>query len=140
MRNPICAAACVCLKQYNQRLRTGLMLLQGGVKLATLQRCHHLGLTVSHQLCIRMQEKFGDNFDEKVVSWTEQTKETEVMIRFLEEVKKQGSTINGDDFSYQASFNLSNEAVKDLPSFDKSVHKKCVNVLRETTTGRMYLL
>ena len=35
-----------------------------------------------------MQEKFGGNFDEKVLKWTEETKEKELMIRFLEEAKQ----------------------------------------------------
>ena len=53
------------------------MLLHGGVKAASLDRCYKLGLTVSQKSCIRMQEKFGGNFDEKVL-----------MIRFLEEAKQ----------------------------------------------------
>ena len=44
-----------------------------------------------------MQEKFGDNFDAKVVSWTEQTKETEMTFRFLEEVKNQGFQVMNND-------------------------------------------
>ena len=46
-RNALCAAACICLKQYNQKLsafhyRNGLLLLHGGVKEATLQRCSYV--------------------------------------------------------------------------------------------------
>lgn len=44
---------------------------------------------MSQKSCIRMQDKFGDDFDAKVELWTEQTRETELMICLLEEVKKQ---------------------------------------------------
>lgn len=54
----------------------------------SLDRCYKLGLIVSQKSCIRMQEKFGGNFDEKVLKWTEETKEKELMIRFLEEAKQ----------------------------------------------------
>ena len=64
LRNAICAAASICLHQNNQKLsayhyRNGLMLLHGGLKAASLEKCHHLGLTVSHKSCIRMKNKFG---------------------------------------------------------------------------------
>ena len=57
---------------------------------------------MSRKSSIRMQEKFGDDFDAKVVSWTEQTRETELMIRLLEEIKKhsfqEGSASHGAPF------------------------------------------
>ncbi len=134
MRNAVCAAACICLKQYNQKLsayhyRNGLLLLHGGVKAKTLQRCYQLGITVSQKSCIRMQEKFGVDFDEKVVSWTERTKETELMIRFLEELKREGSQLIDCD---GASFNLSDVAVRDLLYYDESLYEQCAKQLRES--------
>ena len=135
-RNALCAAACICLKQYNQKLsafhyRNGLLLLHGGVKAATLQRCHHLGMTMSQKSCIRMQEKFGDDFDAKVVSWTEQTRETELMIRLLEEVKKQ--SFQEDNASHGAPFliNLSDAAVRAVPHLDESLYIKCETLVQE---------
>ena len=129
-RYALCAAACICLKQYNQKLsvfhyRNGLLLLLGGVKAATLQRCHHLAITMSQKSTIRMQEKFGDDFDAKVVSWTEQTRETELLIRLLEEIKKhsfqEGSTSHGAPFL----IDLSDVAVRAVPHFDGCLHSKC---------------
>ena len=135
-RNALCAAACICLKQYNQKLsafhyRNGLLLLHGGVKAATLQRCYHLNIAMSHKSSIRMQEKFGDDFDAKVVSWTEQTRETELMIRLLEEIKKhsfqEGSASHGAPFL----INLSDVAVRAVPHFDECLHNKCETLVQE---------
>ena len=83
-----------------------------------------------------MQEQFGDNFDEKVVSWTEQTKETELNIRLLEEVTTKGVQMSqGED---EALFNFSVEAVRDLPSFDEPRHKRCLSLLHEISgQGKM---
>jgi hypothetical protein len=63
-RNMICNVSAMCMRIYNQQLsalhyRNGLLLLHGGVKSLTLQRCFYLGLCVSHKSCIRMQKKFG---------------------------------------------------------------------------------
>ena len=96
LKNAICAAASVCLHQYNPKLsvyhyRNGLMLLHGGVKAASLDRCYKLGLTVSQKSSIRMQEKFGGNFDEKVLKWIEETKEKELMIRLFGRGKAEGA-------------------------------------------------
>lgn len=140
-RNALCAAACICLKQYNQKLsafhyRNGLLLLHGGVKAATLQRCYHLGIAMSHKSSIRMQEKFGDDFDAKVVSWTEQTRETELMIRLLEEIKKhsfqEGSASHGAPFL----INLSDVAVRAVPHFDECLHNKCETLVQEISGQR----
>ena len=140
-RNALCAAARICLKQYNQKLsafhyRNGLLLLHGGVKAATLQRYYHLGIAMSHKSSIRMQEKFGDDFDAKVVSWTEQTRETELMIRLLEEIKKhsfqEGSASHGAPFL----INLSDVAVRAVPHFDECLHNKCETLVQEISGQR----
>lgn len=140
-RNALCAAACICLKQYNQKLsafhyRNGLLSLHGGVKAASLQRCHHLGITMSQKSTIRMQEKFGDDFDVKVVSWTEQTRETELLIRLLEEIKKhsfqEGSASHGAPFL----IDLSDVVVRAVPHFDKCLHNKCKTLVQEISGQR----
>ena len=142
-RNALCAAACICLKQYNQKLsafhyRNGLLLLHGGVKAAILQRCHHLGITMSQKSCIRMQEKFGNDFDAKVVSWAEQTRETELMIRLLEEVKKHSCQEGEDSASHRAAFliNLRDVALRAVPHFDECLHNKCVTLVQEISGQR----
>ena len=53
LKNAICAAASVCLHQHNPKLsvyhyRNGLMLLHGGVKAASLDRCYKHILFVCH--------------------------------------------------------------------------------------------
>ena len=58
------------------------------------------------------------------VSWTKQTKDTKLLIRFFEQVTKQSTAVTVDD--KQASFNLYKEKVWDLPIFEESV-----NVLQE---------
>lgn len=140
-RNALCAAACICLKQYNQKLsafhyRNGLLLLHGGVKAATLQRRYHLGIAMSQKSSIRMQEKFGDDFDAKVVSWTEQTRETELMIRLLEEIKKH--SFQEGSASHEAPFliNLSDVAVRAVPHFDECLHNKCETLVQEISGQR----
>ena len=135
-RNALSPSACICAKQYNQKLsafhyRNGLLLLHGGVKAATLQRCHYLGMTMSQKSCIRMQEEFGDDFDAKVVSWTEQTRETELMIRLLEEVKKQSFQEGNASHEEPFLINLFDAAVRAVPHLDERLHKKCETLVQE---------
>lgn len=129
LRNAVCASAAICLNQCNQKLsvchyRNGLMLLHGGVKASSLDKCHRLSLTVSHKSCIRMQKKFGDSFDENVLRWTEETKEREMMIRFFEEAKQK--LLDGNDL-----INLSSDGVRAFKYFDEGTHKQCLHVLKE---------
>lgn len=136
LRNAICAAASVCLHQYNPILsvyhyRNGLMLLHGGVKAASLDRCYKLGLTVSQKSCIRMQEKFGGNFDEKVLKWTEETKEKELMIRFLEEAKQRVQLLEKESLT-ECSINFSCvEELKEFHHYDEATYQNCLNLLKD---------
>ena len=52
----------ICLHQYNQVLsathcQISLLLRNGGAKALTLERCAHLGISVSHSSAIRMHQK-----------------------------------------------------------------------------------
>ncbi|KAL9984664.1 hypothetical protein ACROYT_G006985 [Oculina patagonica] len=73
-RNAICLAAASCLKQWNQQLsaahyRISLLLLNGGAKSVTIDRCSQLVTTKGSQHSpIRMQTKAGEttfNWDSK---------------------------------------------------------------------------
>ena len=135
LRNAVCAAAAICLHQYNQKLsayhyRNGLMLLHGGVKAASLDKCDHLGLTVSQKSCIRMQSKLGDNFNENVLSWTEQTKERELMIRFLEEAKGKLLVMEGDNVT-EMTIDLSSDECRTFRYYKEVIQQKCARLLRE---------
>lgn len=136
LKNAICAAASVCLHQYNPKLsvyhyRNGVMLLHGGVKAARLDRCYKLGLTVSQKSCIRMQEKFGGNFDEKVLKWTEETKEKELMIRFLEEAKQRVQLLEKESLT-EFSINFSCvEELKEFQLYDEVIYQSCLNLLKD---------
>jgi len=135
LRNAICAAAATCLHQYNQKpsgyhYRNGLMLLHGDVKAARLEKCDHLGLTVSQKSCIHMQSKLGDNFNEKVFSWTEQTKERELMIRFLEEAKGKLLVMEGDNVT-EMTIDLSNDECRIFRFYKEVIQQKCTRLLRE---------
>ena len=135
LRNAICAAAAICLHQYNQKLsayhyRNGLMLRHGGVKAASLDKCDHLGLTVSQKSCIRMQSKLGDNFNENVLGWTEQTKERELMIRFLEEAKWKLLVMEGDNVT-EMTIDLSSDECRVFRYHKEVIQQKCARLLRE---------
>ena len=112
------------------------------MKAATLQRCHHLAITMSQKSTIRMQEKFGDDFDAKVVSWTEQTRETELLIRLLEEIKK--PSFQERSASHGAPLiDLSDVAVRAVPHFDECLHNKCetlVQIHRRTVLSLLFRL
>ena len=89
---------------------------------------------MSQKSCIRMQEKFGDDFDAKVVSWTEQTRETELMIRLLEEVKKH--SFQESSASHGAPFLINLSDVAAVPHFDESLHSKCETLVQEISGQR----
>lgn len=130
VRNGICAAAAICMKLYNEKLsafhyRTGLLLLNGGVKALTLKRCYMLGLCVSHESCIRMQKKFGKDFDLKAVSWRQETEEKELMVRFLKELEFKQVNETGE----KTEIDLSLGTVSSYSYFDETVYAKCSELL-----------
>ena len=73
-QNSVCMAASICLHQYNQQMtaahhRIRLLLLNGGAKALTLQRCAGLGISVSHSSAIRMQTKAAAPNVSKATCW-----------------------------------------------------------------------
>lgn len=90
----------------------------------TLQRCHLLGLDESHKSRISYASeiwwKFCNNFNEKALAWSEQTKDTELIVRFFEQVTKHSTAVAVDE--NQAFFNLSKEKVGDLTVCDETIY------------------
>ena len=127
--NSVCMAASICLHQYNQMLsaihyRISLLLLNGGAKALTLERCAHLGISVSHSAAIKMQSKASSPQSTKATTWREDTSSKTLQVRFLEEVQqKQASN----------EVNLSLDAVQSYSYFSESVHTECCSMLQTTT-------
>lgn len=114
-KNAICLAAASCFKQYNEKLsaahyRMGLLMLNGGAKAVTIDRCSRQGLTVSHTASIRMQTKAGQA-SAQCYSWKQDTLLKEQQIRFLEEVLKNA----GDG----AQLDMSRDTVSSLKCFEE---------------------
>ena len=128
--NSVCMAASVCLHQYNQMLsathyRISLLLLNGGAKALTLERCAHLGISVSHSSAIRMQSKASSPQSTKATTWREDTYSKTLQVRFLEEAKLK---------QLANEVNLSLDEVQSYANFSESVHTKCCSML-QTATG-----
>ena len=93
-RNSVCMAAAICLRQNNQQLscahyRVSLMLLNGGAKALTLERCAHLGITMSHSSAIKMQNKAAAPANTlKATTWKEDTLMKSLQVNLLEEALK----------------------------------------------------
>ena len=90
--NSVCMAASICLHQYNQMLsatyyRISRLLLNGRAKVLTLERCAHLGMSVSHSSAIRMQSKASSLQSTKAKTWRENTSSKTLQVHFLEEAK-----------------------------------------------------
>lgn len=78
-----------------------------------------------------MQEKFGGNFDEKVLKWTEETKAKELMIRFLEEAKQRVQLLEEESLT-ECLINFSCvEELKEFQHFDEATHRNCLKMLKD---------
>ena len=77
-----------------------------------------------------MQSKLGDNFNKKVLSWTEQTKERELMIRFLEEAKGKLLVMEGDNVT-EMTIDLSSDECRVFRFYKEVIQQKCARLLRE---------
>ena len=128
--NSVCMAASICLHQCNQMLsathyRISLLLLNGGAKALTLERCSHLGISVSHSSAIRMQSKASSPQSTKATTWREDTSSKTLQVHFLEEAKMK-------QISNEVSLSL--DEVQSYSNFSESVHTECCSML-QTATG-----
>ena len=107
--------------------RISLLLVNGGAKALTLERCAHLGISVSYSSAIRMQLKASSPQSTKATTWRGDTssKTLQVQVRFLEEAKMQ-------QVSYEVSLSL--DEVQSYSNFSESVHTECCSML-QTATG-----
>ena len=130
-RNAICLAAASCLKQYNQKLsaahyRTSLLLMNGSTKSIALERCAHLGITMSHSATVLMQTKAGET-SPKCALWRQDTLDKQMQIKFLEEVIVSSSEPMSFDISKDkvCSFKYYNEELyEDLMVFITGIKEK----------------
>jgi hypothetical protein len=139
-RNAVCAAASICLKKYNQELsachyRNGLFLLHGGVKALALDRCSHLGLSISHASCIRMQTKIGKGFNAKALNCKEDSEERELTIRFLKEIKSKQKDYSQEMNPEYGEYNISKQAVHLYSYNDEQIHEKCTSLFCQENEG-----
>ena len=134
LRNSVCMATAVCLHQYNQQLssahyRISLLLLNGGAKALTLERCAHLGISMSHSSAIRMQSKAAAPSRTKATTWKEDTLLKSLQIELLEEAMKKQSSgeikfyrseLEAYDYFGDDVFNACCTALKNLDSDNAS--------------------
>ena len=85
--------------------RISLLLLNGGAKALTLQRCAGLGNSVSHSSVIRMQTKAAAPNVSKATSWKEdifsKTLKLDFLERFSQNSKQHRSTSQNEVSSYE---------------------------------------
>lgn len=123
-QNSVCMAASICLHQYNQQMtaahhRIRLLLLNGGAKALTLQRCAGLGISVSHSSAIRMQTKAAAPNVSKATCWKTLFQRHCNSI-FLKEVVTKKKT---------AQINMSQNEVSSYECFADSVHASSCKLL-----------
>ena len=124
-QNSVCMAASICLHQYNQQMsaahhRIRLLLLNGGAKALTLQRCAGLGISVSHSSAIRMQTKAAAPNVSKATSWKEDIVSKTLQLNFVKEVVTKKKT---------AQINMSQNEVSSYECFADSVHASSCKLL-----------
>lgn len=130
-RNSVCMATAVCLHQYNQQLmsvhyRISLLLLNGGAKALTVERCAHLGISMSHSSAINMQKKAAAPSTTKPTTWKEDTLAKSLQVNLLEEVlKKQPTSV----------VVFENNQVEKYDYFDEGVYNECSALLQRATRG-----
>lgn len=132
-RNAICFAAASCLKQYNQKLsaahyRLSLLLLNGGAKSITIDRCTQLAITVCHSSSTKMQTKAGET-SSKCVSWKEDTIKKVLKIRFLED-------IIGRCDSDMTSVDMSRDSVSHSKYFQEETYDDLLEFVRGVKVQR----
>lgn len=123
-QNSVCMAASICLHQYNQQMSVAhyriSLLLNGGAKALTLQRCAGLGISVSHSSAIRMQTKAAAPNVSKATSWKEDIVSKTLQLNFLKEVVTKKKT---------ALINMSQNEVSSYECFADSVHASSCKLL-----------
>ena len=129
-RNAVCMAKSICLQQYNQELsathnRMSLLLLNGGAKALTLERCSDLGICISHPSAIRIQKKASAPSSTKATSWKEDTLSKFLQMKFLKEVLKG---------KHSSHIDLSPDKAEGCSYFEEDVYQECCAVLGKDDT------
>ena len=131
-QNSVCMAAAICLRQYNQQLssahyRISLMLLNGGAKALTVERCAHLGISMSHSSAIKMQSKAAAPANTlKATTWKEDTLIKSLQVNLLEEaLKKQPAELVIFDKG----------EVEKYDYFEEGIYNKCSTLLQKAGAG-----
>lgn len=100
--------------------RISLLLLNGGAKALTLQRCAGLGIFVSHSSAIRMQTKTASPNVSKATSWKEDIVSKTLQLNLLKEVLTKQQT---------AQINMSQNEVSSYECFADSVYANSCKLL-----------
>jgi len=119
-------------KAYHQQLsaahyRISLLLMNGGAKSITIDRCARLSITVSRASAIRMQTK-ADRTSPKCISGKQDAIEKEFNIRFLEEVIKSSQD--------ETPLDLSKDKVSHYKYFQEEMHDDILIIVHSVQERR----
>lgn len=91
-----------------------------------MERCAHLGISMSHSSAINMQKKAAAPSTTKATTWKEDTLAKSLQVNLLEEVlKKQPTSV----------VVFENNQVEKYDYFDEGVYNECSALLQRATRG-----
>lgn len=93
VRNAIALATSSLIRCRNPAMsavayRISTVLFHSGVSFGDFTRLNHLGVYMSHQMMIDLQQKMGENYDFKVIIWKKLSKKTNVPSCLLGKLNK----------------------------------------------------
>ncbi|CAB3990217.1 Hypothetical predicted protein, partial [Paramuricea clavata] len=114
--------------------RISLILFKSGASYYDRVRLNRLGICMSPESVVNLQKKMGMSTDTKVLSWKKNVEENLKAQNFIKEVETIQTHREEDDMILdKVTFDLSEKAVQEYPSFSKPTHEYCVQ-LSETST------
>ena len=113
--------------------RISLILFKSGASYYDRVRLNRLGICMSPESVVNLQKKMGMSTDTKVLSWKKNVEENLKAQNFIKEVETIQTHREEDDMILdEVTFDLSEKAVQEYPSFSKPTHEYCVQMAKKS--------
>ena len=124
LRNPTMSAAAY---------RISTVLFHSGVSYKDFTRLNHLGICMSHDMMVALQQKMGDNFDYKAILWRKSIEANKCTKLLVEEIiEKQVPPREDDDMDLVLDIDISETTIKTYEWYSADNYAQTVKQLERS--------
>ena len=124
LRNPTMSAAAY---------RISIVLFHSGVSYKDFTRLNHLGICMSHDMMVALQQKMGENFDYKAILWRKSIEANKCTKLLVEEIReKQVPPREDDNMDLVLDIDISETTIKTYEWYSADSYVQTVKQLERS--------